>query len=45
VESLKRSLEKEWADLDEEINRNCCASAHKRLEAVVEAESGYVEKK
>ena len=45
VESLKRSLKKVWADLDEEIIRNCCANAHKRLEAVVEAEGGYIEKK
>ena len=37
VESLKRSLKKAWADLDEETIRNCCANAHKRLEAVVEA--------
>ena len=45
VESLKRSLKKAWADLDEETIRNCCANAHKRLEAVVEAEGGYIEKK
>ena len=45
VESLKRSLKKVWADLDEETIRNCCANAHKRLEAVVEAEGGYIEKK
>ena len=45
VESLKRSLKKAWADLDEETIRNCCATAHKRLEAVVEAEGGYIEKK
>ena len=45
VDSLKRSLKKAWADLDEETIRNCCANAHKRLEAVVEAEGGYIEKK
>ena len=45
VESLKRSLKKAWADLDEETIRNCCANAHKRLEAVVEAEGGYIENK
>jgi hypothetical protein len=45
VESIKRNLKKVWADLDEETIRNCCASAHKRLEAVLEAEGGYVEKK
>jgi hypothetical protein len=45
VASLKRSLKKAWADLDEETIRNCCANAHKRLEAVVEAEGGYIEKK
>ena len=45
VESLKRSLKKVQADPDEETIRNCCANAHKRLEAVVEAEGGYIEKK
>ena len=45
VESLKRSLKKAWADLDEETIRNCCANAHKRLEAVVEAEGRYIGKK
>jgi len=45
IVSLKRSLKKAWADLDEETIRNCCANAHKRLEAVVEAEGGYIEKK
>ncbi len=44
VESLKRSRKKAWADLDEETICNCCANAHKRLEAVVEAEGGYFEK-
>ena len=44
VESLKRSLKKAWADLDEDTIRNCCANDNKRLEAVVEAEGGYVEK-
>ena len=44
VESLKRSLKNAWADLDEETIRNSCANAHKRLEAVVEAEGGYIEK-
>ena len=39
------SLKKVWADLDEETIHNCCANAHKRLEAVVEAEGGYIEKK
>ena len=45
VESLKRSLKKAWADLDEETIGNCCANAHKRLEAVVKAEGRYIEKK
>ena len=45
VVSLKRSLKKVWADLDEETIRNCSANAHKRLEAVVEAEGGNMEKK
>ena len=40
-----KSLKKVWADLDKETIRNCCANAHKRLEAVVEAEGGYIEKK
>ena len=43
--SLKRSLKKAWAELDEETIRNCCANAQKRLEAVVEAEGGYIENK
>ena len=36
-----------WAKIveNEETIRNCCANAHKRLEAVVEAEGGYIEKK
>ena len=40
----KRSLKK-WADLDQEPIRNSCANAHERLEAVVEAEGGYIENK
>ena len=32
------------ADLDEDTIHNCCANAHKRLEAVLEAEGGYIEK-
>ena len=40
----KRSLKK-WADLDQEPIRNSCANAHVRLEAVVEAEGGYIENK
>ena len=36
-DSLKRSLKKTWADLDEETIRNSCANTHKKLEAVVEA--------
>ena len=42
--SLKRSLKK-WADLDQEPIRNSCANARERLEAVVEAEGGYIENK
>ena len=45
VASLKRSLKKAWAELDEETICNCCANAHKRLVAVVEAEGGYIESK
>ena len=44
VGSLKRSLKK-WAELDQEPIRNSCANAHERLEAVVEAEGGYIENK
>ena len=44
VGSLKRSL-KNWAGLDQEPIRNSCANAHERLEAVVEAEGGYIENK
>ena len=45
VASFKRSLKKAWADIDEVTIRKCCANAHKRLEAVVEAEGGYIENK
>ena len=45
VASLKRSLKKAWAALDEETIRNCCDNAHKRLKAVVEAEGGCIEDK
>ena len=34
VESLKRSLKKAWANLDEGTIHKCSANAHKRLEAV-----------
>ena len=33
----KGASRKVWADLDDVTIRNCCANAHKRLEAVVEA--------
>mgnify|MGYP007015769054 CR=1 FL=1 len=41
----KGALKKACADLDEKTIHNCGANAHKRLEAVVEAEGGYIEKK
>ena len=44
VEPQKES-KRAWADLDEETICNRCANAHKRLEAVVEAEGGNMEKK
>ena len=40
----KGAVKKACADLDEETIHNCGANAHKRLEAVVEAEGGYIEK-
>ena len=45
LDSLKRSLIKAWNDIDPDMIRACSANAHKRFEAVVEAEGGYIEKK
>ena len=43
LDSLKCSLIKEWNDIDPEIIRACSKNAHKRLEAVVRANGGYIE--
>ena len=41
----KRSLKKTWTDLGEKTIRNFCANAHKKLEAVVEANWGQIKNK
>ena len=45
LDSLKRALQVAWDDLDPEMIRNSCLHAHKRMEAVVEANGGYIEDK
>ena len=45
LDSLKRSLQTSWDEISPEIIRASCLNATKRLEAVVEAEGGYFEKK
>ena len=45
LDSLKQSLVTAWNDIDEEMLRACSINAHKRLEAVVEANGGYIEQK
>ena len=45
LDSLKRSLQTSWDEISPEIIRASCLNATKRLEAVVEAEGGYIEKK
>ena len=45
LDSLKRSLKTSWDEISQEIIRASCLNATKRLEAVVEAEGGYFEKK
>ena len=45
LDSLKRSLVTAWDDIDADTIRACSENAHKRLEAVVKAEGGYIEEK
>ena len=45
LDSLKRSLQKEWLEISEETIHASCLNAVKRLEAVVEANGGYIEDK
>ena len=45
LESLKRSLLKAWDDIDADMKRASSKNAHKRFEAVVKADGGYIEKK
>ena len=45
LESLKRSLLKAWDDIDADIKRASSKNSHKRLEAMVKADGGYIEKK
>ena len=45
LDSLKRSLQKEWLEISEEIIHASCLNTVKRLEAVVEANGGYIEDK
>ena len=41
LDSLKRSLQKEWLEISEEIIHASCLNTVKRLEAVVEANGGW----
>ena len=43
--NLNPSLLKAWNNIDSDLRCACSLNAHKRLEAVVEAEGGYIEKK
>ena len=45
LESLKRSLVTAWVDIDAETVCACSEKAHRRTEAVVKAEGGYIEEK
>ena len=45
LDSLKRSLVTAWDDIDADTVRACSEKAHRRLEAVVKAEGGYIEEK
>ena len=40
IDSLKRALQVAWDDLDTEMISASCRHAHKRMEAVVEANGG-----
>ena len=45
IDSLKRALQVAWDDLNLEMISASCRHAHKRMEAVVEANGGYIEGK
>ena len=45
LDSLKCSLVTAWDDIDADTVRACSEKAHRRLEAVVKAEGGYIEEK
>ena len=45
IVSLKHALQVAWDDLDPEMISASCRHAHKRMEAVVEANGGYIEDK
>ena len=45
IDSLKHALQVAWDDLDPEMISASCRHAHKRMEAVVEANGGYIEDK
>ena len=45
LDSLKRSLVTAWDDINADTVRACSEKAHRRLEAVVKAEGGYIEEK
>ena len=42
IDSLKRALQVAWDHLDPEMISASCRHAHKRMEAVVEANGGYI---
>ena len=44
-ESLKHSLVTAWVDIDADTVCACSEKAHRRSEAVVKAEGGYIEEK
>ena len=45
IDSLKHALQVAWDGLDPEMISASCQHAHKRIEAVVEANGGYIEDK
>ena len=45
IDSLKCALQVAWDDLDPEMISASCQHAHQRMEALVEANGGYIEDK
>ena len=45
LDSLKCSVFTAWDDIDADTIRACSENTHKRLEAVVKAEGGYIDEK